>query len=267
MASLRDQIFKAIAFNSQQGNRMVPVEIIVANCQTGGNTAEAAQEELAVMIEDGELCEVDDHYDRATNLPTGDLRLDTYRGGEGTPWQFALERTADELVIEQARGPPEKFDPVVKRFAIEERVLGPDPLEFEHAVSRRVWDESPEQPAVRSQRQEGRVVEFLYRDPEGRHLVRPEPQGETAPDATLQPTDHEGITVDATYLRHEDETDCDTRYVGERTYRVSQAAFDTHAEVYVLTYDVLNEESEAGAVWDVENAVAHRLIPATRSVG
>jgi hypothetical protein len=79
---------------------------------------------------------------------------------------------------------------VVKRFPIEKRVLGTDPLEFEHALSRRVWDESPDQPAAQSQRREGRVVEFLYRDPEGRHLVRPEPQGDTAPEATFQPTGH-----------------------------------------------------------------------------
>lgn len=106
---------------------MVPEDVIIANCQTAGYSTSAAREELAALVEAGELCEADGHYGRATEPGDEPLDIQTHRGNTSTPWQFSVKRMPDELVITQARGPPEKFDPVVKRFTIEEYPVGVEP--------------------------------------------------------------------------------------------------------------------------------------------
>lgn len=263
MTSVRNHIQKALFYNSQGGSRMVPVGIVVANCRLAGYEEATVRDELAAMVADGELCEADGHYARATEPGDEPLDIETYRGSDSTPWQFSLTLTADELVVRQARGPPEKFDPVVKRFTVEERPLDDDPLEVQFSVDRRVWQEDPDQPQIKSHRSEGHIVELFYRDPTGRHLTRPDPADGNSPPETngeFVPTGHPGVTVSATYLRAEEETE--TKYTGEREYRITEDILDGYAEVYVLTYHEVDEESFENDRWEIADAVAHRLVPA-----
>jgi hypothetical protein len=260
MASLRNLILEAVPA-AGAGGRMVPGEDIVATCRAAGHDDTAIRATLSTLADDGPLCEADGHYARAPDAGGEEtLQLRTHRGSESTPWQFSLVRTPDELVRTRARGPPEQFDPVVERFTIEERPLGADPVEFHHAVSRRVWQEDPGRPHVESQRSEGHVVEFLYRDPAGRHLARPEPEPDGAsPDAEYEATNLAGVRVSSTYLRAE--TDTELKFTTEREYRVTRDVLDHYAEVYVLSYDEVNEESVEQALWEVDDAVAYRLVP------
>jgi hypothetical protein len=263
MASLRNCIFKILSYNSQGGGRMVSAEVIVANEQAARYTERAIRDELATLLDTGQLCAADGHYARPTKPSDRSLAVETYRGGDSTPWQFSVTRTEDALTITQARGPPEKFDPVIKEFTVKKRPLGAEPIEFHHAVSRRVWQEDPEQPMVKSQRSEGHVIELFYRDPTGRHLTQPEPPDEdttNGDDADFKPTGHPGLTVASTFLRAEEANDL--KFTEEREYRVSAAIFEAYAEVYVLSYYEVNEESFENAQWEVEDAVAHRLVPA-----
>lgn len=191
------------------------------------------------------------------------LRVRTYRGGESTPWQFSLRRTADEIILTQARGPEDEFDPVEKRYAIEPKPVGDEPVEFRQAVSRRVWSEDPEQPEVRSQRSEGRKVLFLYRDGGGWHVDEPDPVASDPPHDTgaeFEPTALPGVAVSTTYLRAEEGED--VRFTEERVYRVTDEVLDEYGETYVLACDEVNEESVERAVWEVDDAVAHRLVAA-----
>lgn len=189
------------------------------------------------------------------------LPVQTFRGDESTPWQFSLSRTDDAIVMCQARGPDDKFDPVVKRYAIEPRSLEDAPAEFRHAISRRVWSEDPDYPHVTSKRSEGRNVLFLYRDADGWHVDDPDPvSSEARRDARskYKATRHRGLSVSSAYLRLE--AGDETKFVEERTYRVSSDILDAYEAVYVLACDELNEESLDRTTWQVENAVAHRLV-------
>lgn len=239
---------------------MVAEDVIVANCLAAGYSEAAVREELTTLVASGELCEADGHYARATEPEDESLDIKTHRGDDSTPWQFSVKRTSDEIIITQARGPPEKFDPVVKRFTIEDCSLGAQPVEFHHAVTRRVWQEDPANPHVRSQRSEGHIIEFLYRDPDGWHLARPDPPDylSSGGEATYEPTGHPGLTVSATFLRAEEEDE--VKFTEERDYRVAGELLDAYAAVYVLAYHEVNEESVENAEWAVENAVAHRLV-------
>lgn len=261
MASIRQHIHKAIFYNSHGSSRMVPADILVANCRAAGYSATAVREELSALVEAGELCEADDHYARATEPGDDPLDIQTYRGSESTPWQFSVKWTPDEIVVTQARGPAEQFDPVVKRFTIEEQPLGAEPVEFHHAVSRRVWSEDSDHSQVRSQRSEGHIIELLYRSPTGRHLDRPDSQGEdttTSDGDEYEATDHPGVTVSSTFIRAENEDE--VKFTEERDYRVSRRILDECAEVFVLSYYEVNEESVENAIWDVEDAIAYRLV-------
>jgi len=60
-----------------------------------------------------------------------------------------------------------------------------------------------------------------------------------------------------TYIRAEDGNE--VKYTEDRDYRITADILDTYAEVYVLSYYELNEESQARAVWKVDDAVAYRL--------
>lgn len=198
-----------------------------------------------------------------TDPPEGEqLTVQTFRGEESTPWQFSLSRTADAIVMRQARGPEDEFNPIEKRYSIETQPLGDTPKKFQHAISRRVWKEDPDRPHVTSQRSEGRKVLFLYRDSDGWHIDEPEPVSSETPHDTgseYEVTNHPGLSVSTTYLRAEDGNEL--KFTEERTYRVSREILDAYEEVYVLACDELNEESVDHATWEVENAVACHLEP------
>jgi hypothetical protein len=216
------------------------------------------KQQIETLVESDYLSEADNHYALAgaSNLP-----LTTHRGNESTPWQFSLVRTTDEILISQAKAGPEKFDPVIKRFDIEKSPVSEDPIEFHHAVSRRVWEEDSDQPHIKSQRSEGRIFELLYRDPDGWHLARANPDDEPSDSETKSEyvsTEHPGVNVSSTYIRAED--DDGIKYTEDRDYRITAAILDKYAEVYILSYYELNEESHEKAVWKVDDAVAYRLV-------
>ncbi|WP_224333524.1 hypothetical protein [Haloprofundus halobius] len=172
-----------------------------------------------------------------------------------------MTRKTDNIVIEEARGPTDQFEPVTKKFAIESQELGSTSLSFEHSVSRRVWQEDERQPAVRSQRSQGRVFEILYRASDGWHLDQPEPSIDDAlPDTegTIVPTRHTGISVKATFVRSEVGTDL--KFTEEREYYITNDIFDDYETIYVLSYNEVNEESTENLVWTVDNATAYKLI-------
>lgn len=62
MADLDSHIRKAIFYNAQRGERPVPAEIIVANCQMQGFDEAEVRDELDRLLEDGELRRADDGY-------------------------------------------------------------------------------------------------------------------------------------------------------------------------------------------------------------
>lgn len=64
-------------------------------------------------------------------------------------------------------------------------------------------------------------------------------------ESTLEPTGHPSITGSATFLRAEEGTE--VKLTEERTYRVTSEIFDAYAEVYVLAYHEVNEESTENA--------------------
>jgi hypothetical protein len=246
MSTLQDEIFTTFFKDGRDGTEMLPVSTIISHCKSAGYEKSAVTQQLAVLVEAGALTGADNHY----AIPGATtLALTTHRGDESTPWQFSLVRTADEIMISQAKAGPEKFDPVLKRFDIETHPLSENPAEFSHSVSRRVWQEDPEQPLVKSQRQEGRIFELLYRDPDGWHLARPDSKDESndaADNAEYESTGHPGVTVSSTYIRSE--TDNEVKYTNDRDYRITADILDHYAEIYVLSYYELNEESHEQAV-------------------
>ena len=266
MASVRNHIYQTLFGALHGAVGMVSKDTVVSQCRSAGYGEDAVRAELDSLIAAGDLCAADGHVAPSTEPSGESLEIETHRGDESTPWQFTLTQTPTELVIEQARGPPEKFDPVEKRFTIEKQPLGEEPAEFHHAVNRRVWQEDPEQPHVRSQRSEGHIVELFYRDSNGRHLDRPDPEKNDAgiPEAVeFEPTGHPGITVSSTFIRSEDGDDL--KFSEEREYRIDREILEKYAEVYVLSYYEVNEESTEQAVWDVDDAVAYRLVSSAES--
>ncbi|KTG11426.1 hypothetical protein AUR64_04005 [Haloprofundus marisrubri] len=190
------------------------------------------------------------------------LQVESHKGSDSLPWQFSIVRTPEKIVIEEARGPKDRFDPVVKDFTIERRELHSPPLTFEHAVSRHVWQEDEDQPAVRSQRSQGHIIEVLYETSDGWHLDRPEPMTDGPLPETngeVVPTRHTGISVEATFLRSEDGTDL--KFTEEREYHITEDVFSEYETVYVLSYNEVNEESTDNLEWTVEDAIAFELVP------
>lgn len=258
MSSIEDEIVTTLFKDGRDGTEMVPVSTILSECVSAGYEASAVEQQVAALVDSGLLSEADDHYALAG---AASLSVTTHRGGESTPWQFSLVRTDGEIMISQAKAGPEKFDPVLKRFDIESHSVSEESVEFHHAVSRRVWQEDPKQPHIKSQRSEGRIFELLYRDPDGWHLARANPDDEpsdAADNPEYETTDHPGVTVSSTYIRAEDGNE--VKYTEDRDYRITADILDTYAEVYVLSYYELNEESQARAVWKVDDAVAYRLV-------
>lgn len=265
MSELHDEILTTFFKNGRDGTEMLPASLIIAECNTAEYDTADVVDGLSALVAEGHLCEAEEHYAIAEAVP---ISLATHRGRESTPWQFSLLRTDDAIMLTQAKAGPEKFDPVLKHFTIEEQAIGDDGVEFHHAVSRRVWQTNPDNPFVKSQRSEGRIFELLYRDPSGYHLDRVDPDDEPTDSIGSQefvPTDHPGISVASTYLRAKE--DGETKYTEDRDYRISDEILDSYAEVYVLSYYELNEESKTRCVWKTDDAVAYRLVSENSRVG
>lgn len=260
MPSIRSLVLENLAYNIEHGNQWVPERVVLAKCQRAGFEKDAVRNELAALVKEGTIHRNGNSYARIDEKDGARLDVRTYRGSKSMPWQFSARRTADGIVITQARGPKEKFDPVVKRFTIKNRSLAGHSIDFHHAVSRRVWSEDPDRPEVQSQRSEGHVIEFLYADRDGWHIVRPEAQAESTEtdDAHYESTNYSGIATSSSFLRAE--TDSGVKYTEEREYRVTSAILDEYSEVYVLSYYKENEESVEHLRWNVEEAVAYRLV-------
>ena len=258
MATLQDEILTTFFKDGRDGTEMIPASLIISECNAAGFDTASVEDAIAELVEEGQLSEAGDHYGIAE---AASISLATHRGRDSTPWQFSLLRTDDEILVTQAKAGPEKFDPVLKRFTIEQHPLGDDGVEFHHAVSRRIWQTDAHKPHVKSQRSEGRIFELLYRDPAGYHLDRVNPDDEPT-DSVGSPefisTDHPGVTVSSTYLRAKG--DNETKYTEDRDYRITTDIFESYAEVYVLSYYELNEESKARCVWKIDDAVAYRLV-------
>lgn len=258
MSTLTDEILTTLFKDGRDGIVMIPMSTIVSHCVSAGYEKSAVEQQVEALVESSLLSEADDHY---ALTDAASLCLTTHRGSESTPWQFSLVRTDSEIMISQAKAGPEKFDPVLKRFDIKKYPMSDGPVEFHHAVSRRVWQEDPEQPLIKSQRSQGRIFELLYRDPDGWHLARADPDDEpsdSADNPEYESTEHPGVTVSSTYIRTEDENEI--KYTEDRDYRITADILEKYAEVYVLSYYELNEESHEKAVWKVEDAVAYRLV-------
>jgi hypothetical protein len=188
------------------------------------------------------------------------IEVATYRGSDGKPWQFGVTRYDGELLITQARAGPEKFDPVLKRFPIEKRTIGNEPLVFSHTVSRRVWSEDPVNLHVQSQRSEGLRTQLLYADTDGWHLIQPTDFGDPseAADGSFEPTQLNGVAVRSALLRSE--TDGETKATVEHEYRITAEVFDACDRLYALSYYEANEESFDRLQWDIADATAYEIV-------
>ncbi len=186
--------------------------------------------------------------------------VDTYRGSRGTPWQFGVTRSDDQIFLTQARAGPEKFDPVLKRFQIERQPIGEEPLLFSHTVSRRIWSEDPVNVHVQSNRSEGLVTQFLYADGDGWHLLQPDGLGETADstDSEFESTQLDGVSVRSSILRAD--TGGESKTSVEHEYRVTADVFDACNQLYVLSYHEVSEESIDRLQWDVADATAYEIV-------
>ncbi|WP_302080616.1 hypothetical protein [Salinibaculum rarum] len=188
------------------------------------------------------------------------IEVATYRGSDGKPWQFGITRYDGQLLITQARAGPEKFDPVLKRFPIERRTIGDEPLVFSHTVSRRVWSEDPVNLHVQSQRSEGLRTQILYADTDGWHLIQPTDFGDPseAADGSFEPTQLNGVAVRSALLRSE--TDGETKATVEHEYRITTEVFDACDRLYALSYHEANEESFDRLQWDIADASAYEIV-------
>ncbi|KAB1184822.1 MULTISPECIES: hypothetical protein [Haloferax] len=190
-----------------------------------------------------------------------ELDIASYMGDNSYPWQFSVTRSTNEIVITQARGPEDKFDPVIKQFEIKDSPIDDEPQSFQHTVIRRVWTEDPNEPNVRSQRSEGRIVETLLHDKRGWHLDRPEPRSPIESsdwETTYYQTNYPGITVSDGTIRSQ--TEDELQFTEERNYRISKELFETYDSGYVLSYHEVNEESRSCGMWETANATAYRLL-------
>lgn len=261
MTSLRDTIQDVLRSTSQRGRSCVSEAAVVESGVDAGFDPSTVTRELAEMVDEGIVREENGSYAWIGGGEAEMLSVATYRGSSSTPWQFVATRTGDCITVQQARGPEEQFDPVVRVFDIEAQRVADESVEFHHAAVRRVWSEEGSDPHVQSQRSESRTIEFLYRDGEGWHFAQPvsaKTQGSLVDTDGFEPTTHPGLMVSATYLRSE--TESAVQFTEERTYRVTPAFVDAYPDVYVLSCVEVNEESTERLLWEVEDAVAYRLI-------
>ncbi|WP_267643306.1 hypothetical protein [Haloarchaeobius amylolyticus] len=90
----------------------------------------------------------------------------------------------------------------------------------------------------------GHILEILYETDDGRHLDRPEPvTAGSAPDTggAIAPTKHDGVHMEATFIRVEDGSDL--QLTEERAYHIDDSILEVYETVYVLSYDETNQES------------------------
>lgn len=255
MVSIRSTILNAISHNLQDSMQAVSEKVLIEHCLAEGFDQSTAQEELAALEADGILNEKDGGYIRVEGMAE-ELDVLTYHGRESLPWQFSVTRTTGEIIVRQARGPPEKFDPVEKRYPIEPVEIGAEAIEFDQTVIRRVWSEKPAMPAIQSQRSEAKEVEFLYRDEAGWHFDQPEPSLGGSLDR-FESTKIPGVTVAATHLRSEEGSNL--QFTQEQIYKVTRELAEACEEVYILSAFELNEESVENEFWEVEDATAMLL--------
>jgi hypothetical protein len=217
---------------------------------------------LGVLVEGDLYRPVTSNASSAERAAVGEpIEVATYRGSDGKPWQFGVTRYDGQLLITQARAGPEKFDPVLKRFPIESRAIGDEPLVFSHTVSRRVWSEDPVNLHVQSQRSEGLRTQFIYADTDGWHLIQPtdfDGPGDAADDS-FEPTQLDGVAVRSALLRAE--TDGETKATVEHEYRITADAFEACDRLYALSYHEANEESFDRLQWDIADATAYEITP------
>jgi hypothetical protein len=197
----------------------------------------------------------------AETTSVGDpLHVESYRGSNATPWQFGVTRHDEQLLITQARGPPEKFDPVLKRFPIEIQTISEEPLVFSHTVSRRIWSEDPLNSQIQSQRSEGLQTQFLYEDSDGWHLIQPKALGEPSEktDSSFEETQLDGVSVRSSLLRAE--TDREMKATVEHEYRITADALASCSSLYALSYHETNEESINNLEWEIADATAYEIV-------
>lgn len=199
----------------------------------------------------------------STTEPTsvGDpLHVESYRGSKAKPWQFGVTRYDEQILVTQARGPPEKFDPVLKRFPIKTQTISDEPLVFSHTASRRIWSEDPVNPQVQSQRSEGVQTQFLYEDNDGWHLIQPKALGEPseATESSFEHTQLNGVSVRSSLLRSE--TDGEMKATVEHEYRIAVDALDSCTSLYALSYHEATEESFDRLEWRIADATAYEIV-------
>ncbi|MFC6721581.1 hypothetical protein ACFQHN_29360 [Natrialbaceae archaeon GCM10025896] len=188
--------------------------------------------------------------DNSTDADVGEpLVLASYRDGNGKPWQFGLTRYDNQLLMTQARASPAKFDPVLKRFPIETQELGDEPLVFSHTVSRRVWSEDPQNLHIQSQRSEGLITQFVYKNSAGWHLIQPKANRDPdePADAAFEQTRLDGVSVRSSKLSAN--TDGETKATVEHEYQIANDVFDACECLYALSYYEANEESFDRLQW------------------
>lgn len=123
MSTLTDEILTTFFKNNRDGTEIIPDSVIISGCKAAGYETSEAEDKLKTLVETHRLSEAGDHYGISR---MNSLSLKTHCGTDSTPWQFSLVRTADEIMLTQAKAGPEKFDPVLKRFTIEDQPIDND---------------------------------------------------------------------------------------------------------------------------------------------
>lgn len=248
----------AATFRNTAGDEVCSRDLVYRTWQEGLNVS---YHPLGVAV-DGDLYRpvIPDPSAGGKTVVGDPILVDTYRGSSSKPWQFGVTRQDEQLLITQARGPPDKFDPVLKRFPIETQPVGTEPLVFSHTVSRRLWSEDPLNLHVQSQRSEGLRTQFLYADGKGWHLIQPKALGEPREpaDGSFEPTQLDGVSVRSSLLRAE--TDGETKSTVEHEYRLTDDVLDLYNCVYALSYHEVNEESIDRLRWNVADAMAYEIV-------
>lgn len=187
------------------------------------------------------------------------IQLATYRGSSSKPWQFGITRDDGQLLLTQDRAGPSKFDPVIKRFPIEQQPIGTEAMVFSHTVSRRTWCEDPKNLHVQSHRSEGLRTQLLYEDVEGWHLIQPDALDDPSEEGNgFESTQLDGVFVRSSLLRADQ--DGESKATVEHEYRITERALDTTRRLYVLSYHEVNEESVGTLKWEIANATAYEIV-------
>ncbi|MFT4945073.1 MAG: hypothetical protein ACI9K3_001014, partial [Halovenus sp.] len=76
MATIQNEILTTLFKDGRDGTEMLPVSLIISECEAAGYEASAVTEELAALVERSRLSEADDHYALAG---AASLSLTTHR--------------------------------------------------------------------------------------------------------------------------------------------------------------------------------------------